>query len=488
MAYVSYPKCEKDRVSKIFEILNEENYLHFPENECKIDDMEYADFVIFFMNNEFLDSPRFRKELEYANFLKKIIIPVTIGNVKNQNFIDLNEFKVIKLVEPICSSANATYLKCLNKLINHAAIMIEPLDLLPYLDLIQIETNGLCENLLKKIRFISNEELLEEINGNLNILNIENVEIVAKLNMKPGGIFKYCWIDHLEQVFVLQCCSNNKSCAFLYDKTGNVCLSKNLNFDLRHLVSINYDNRSRQTTICIYDIINCYFKIFMFNHNFGEITEKKIRADEVHVSGRLIYAWYCGNADKLSIFDINYNFITSFNLPIPIQKVITDNTNRSSYVFFKMEKLFVVFNPNNFQFIGCFKNQLNLQYLINNTLVFCDNYKKYFIYKIDFFKKPIKKLDPKLCCKLNPLDTHLLKNPYLLPCGNSACFECINDNFNVHTDTILCNFETCLQEHRLVGLKYDLSFEEALKNNLKEIGNALIESGTPLLNDTGKKF
>ena len=37
-----------------------------------------------------------------------------------------------------------------------------------------------------------------------------------------------------------------------------------------------------------------------------------------------------------------------------------------------------------------------------------------------------------ILCKINPSkEPHLLSNPYLLPCSGVACFDCINDRFNI---------------------------------------------------------
>ena len=42
-------------------------------------------------------------------------------------------------------------------------------------------------------------------------------------------------------------------------------------------------------------------------------------------------------------------------------------------------------------------------------------------------------------CKLNPLKKHhLLTDSYLLNCGNSACLECIYQQFNLLKQTKLC--------------------------------------------------
>ena len=51
-------------------------------------------------------------------------------------------------------------------------------------------------------------------------------------------------------------------------------------------------------------------------------------------------------------------------------------------------------------------------------------------------------------CKINPFkQAHLLSSPYLLPCGYSACLDCIYSHYNIFKRIFICPM--CKQEHKL---------------------------------------
>jgi hypothetical protein len=82
-------------------------------------------------------------------------------------------------------------------------------------------------------------------------------------------------------------------------------------------------------------------------------------------------------------------------------------------------------------------------------LIFKDPEGNYLIYKINL-KTALNNLnDSKYICKINPLKPHLYQDPYLLPCGNSACLDCIDKHFNIYLNELVCNFESCQKSHRL---------------------------------------
>jgi hypothetical protein len=50
--------------------------------------------------------------------------------------------------------------------------------------------------------------------------------------------------------------------------------------------------------------------------------------------------------------------------------------------------------------------------------------------------------------KINPFkQAHLLSSPYLLPCGYSACLDCIYSHYNIYKRIFICPM--CKQEHEL---------------------------------------
>jgi hypothetical protein len=56
----------------------------------------------------------------------------------------------------------------------------------------------------------------------------------------------------------------------------------------------------------------------------------------------------------------------------------------------------------------------------------------YLTQKVPVSKKSENCFEYNAFCKLNPFkNPHLLSNPHVLPCGNSACLECIYQQYNL---------------------------------------------------------
>ena len=49
-----------------------------------------------------------------------------------------------------------------------------------------------------------------------------------------------------------------------------------------------------------------------------------------------------------------------------------------------------------------------------------------------------------IMCKMDPFNTHILKQPKVLPCGNTACLECIEKNID-ESKHLSCSFQIALK-------------------------------------------
>jgi hypothetical protein len=90
--------------------------------------------------------------------------------------------------------------------------------------------------------------------------------------------------------------------------------------------------------------------------------------------------------------------------------------------------------------------------------------------------------DSSAYCKINPFkQAHLLSNPYLLPCGDSACLDCIFNHYNIFKRIFICPM--CKKEHnlkfnQLKASNFDLLFNQdvcttisdKLKSSIRDIG------------------
>ena len=162
-------------------------------------------------------------------------------------------------------------------------------------------------------------------------------------------------------------------------------------------------------------------------------------------------------------------------------------------VFYKKSQEFLLIDLKSYSIINSIKTQsFKIILILNDKIVFSDNYFNYFIYKIETKNNNLNKIiDSKYICNFNSnlKLPHLYLNPYLLPCGNSACLNCIYMNYNLYKETIKCNFKNCNQEHILYKklIKND-ELSENMKNNCQEILKCLIDEEKNLLINTSICF
>jgi hypothetical protein len=78
---------------------------------------------------------------------------------------------------------------------------------------------------------------------------------------------------------------------------------------------------------------------------------------------------------------------------------------------------------------------------------------------------------PKLFfCKLDPYNVHVFEEPTVLPCGNTACLECIQAS--LVNGFLQCNFEKCKSKHELkdcTKLIQNIMIDETINENINSI-------------------
>ena len=81
-------------------------------------------------------------------------------------------------------------------------------------------------------------------------------------------------------------------------------------------------------------------------------------------------------------------------------------------------------------------------------------------------------------CKLDGKNDHILKLPKVLPCGNTACFECVLKNWNSSSYELKCNFPTCNEVHIIQDinlLKTNVVAEDGIRDNLETLCRSVFE-------------
>ena len=186
------------------------------------------------------------------------------------------------------------------------------------------------------------------------------------------------------------------------------------------------------------------------------------------------------------LYDFDFNLKISISTQIKIQQIVADSKDHSKYVFMKSDKSpsIHVFNSNLFSFVGIInfnKYYRNILMVYDETILL-QNYSdgNISVYKIDLMKTIHENfIKSKFVCHINPLKPHLFRNPYLLPCVQSACLDCIHSYYNLYTRKFQCNFGMCQAEHVLSDklIKHDHKLSESIKDNTRDLIKSMINYG-----------
>jgi hypothetical protein len=91
-------------------------------------------------------------------------------------------------------------------------------------------------------------------------------------------------------------------------------------------------------------------------------------------------------------------------------------------------------------------------------------------------KNQYKNISKIFVCRFNATFLHILKNPRVLPCGNTACEDCIKDSLD-RNGVLKCTFEKCRQKHEIKKvdcLVRNIMVEEVLDDNILTIADHII--------------
>ena len=136
--------------------------------------------------------------------------------------------------------------------------------------------------------------------------------------------------------------------------------------------------------------------------------------------------------------------------------------------------------------IDCSHIPFQFWFIHKGDMVFSDNLKHMVTYKIIFRdKKNISDSLRQYTCAFDSSKPHLFADPYLLPCNNKACLDCIIKNVNINDQigvSIKCEFDSCKEFHVLNILKLEngLASSNLMTENLEDIVKCLINNGNEI--------
>ena len=448
-----------------------------------------SDIIMFFLSEEKNKSERFRKELSEAKKESKSILIFKLDD-ELMPINDINNFMFVRIEETLKEETiirlNNILLNSLGsyKRMNHAAFS-------------QIKATFVHKFNIEKYAIISNElVILHNYTGcHLKLFNFKTSTIVNEI--KEQSRFLFCWIDHRKEFIIVGVRGFNSEIKVkFFDTNANGMATDEIKIYLPNhtfkyvLKSIAY-NISNGNTIISYQYGNRAIginNIVQFDRNFDLVRlepEFNINSTgmpcEIKIFSKFIFTW--SDTEYLSIYDLNFRFLISVHTGI-ITALFTCTT-LSDYIFIETSNSIKLFNMINFNIENVFvKFQLKLKMIVNENFLFCDqNFNSiYFVQKLIFLKK---RSSPHLIynCDFSLFNSHVYSNPYLLPCGKSACLNCIYRNLNFSTGLIKCTNASCnIQEHRLSDIcKRDMKMEQILKENCQKILHEMIRDGNESL-------
>ncbi len=295
--------------------------------------------------------------------------------------------------------------------------------------------NNLERLIVKKLELIDDDEAIVKTTNRQNIdkimiINWKMAKTIGTIGTKDTQKQVCCWIKHLNQIVCYQKDKSKlikESKCSLFSKTGNI---------IRSVYSI--DNNIHEVNSIFYNNINLQIYLNVFNKlcfktSIISLTEKFELISII----------------EENLFDTNFslNFLSEiqflnsryiiFNYNANIAFLQLKDTNKNVYIFDKFS----------YSIVDSFQTDSRLIMVLGDKMLFRSR-SCYLMKKVPVFSNPGKFRDFEVFCKLNPFKkVHLLLNPYLLPCGNSACLECIYQQYNLFKHTLTCVL--CNQEHKL---------------------------------------
>ena len=463
---------------KITRIINHENLIR--------NEVESSDVVIVFITNNFHSCENFHKELEFAKNANKILLPVFLSNSKEMNFtssniIDLNDFIVTTIYEPLNSDLNEDALNRFKKFLFSALQIEERLHFRPVIDIDLISIKKMKNFESFKTSLIPNANILViKQNDSIKILDFKISKIIGEIIIEISD-YRYCWIDHLNQLFIIY--NDHETLekqGALFDQRGQ--LIRKINIE-SYISSVQYNRTNRKTYLT--SVSYRQHKGLVYDENMNLESAKTVyNYPSIQISKHHIFALSYNSNEDIHIYDLAFNYLTSIQTTSTIISMHED-ANREYLIYVETTSGFEILNTNTFSISNHVENPFQLLMIFNDKIIFKDSIENLFIYKINL-RKAQNIIHSDFICENNSLRPHLHKNSYLLPCGHSACADCVYKNFNIYLRLYKCYVNSCKQEYRLTNeLDKNLKLNEAIEKNNEKIFKTFIEYGNDFVNLKG---
>ncbi len=447
--YLSLDKLDKVKVKDYFVKFNEDNQIFIKSGLIN------SNFIFFFLTRLFLKSDKFKEEWSHRG--NKVIFLILLEELDSRIDLNLNHLFVSDFNESMSSVAKQNTIEknkiFLSRLINLSETTLnKKFEMISY----KFSSNVYGKNserfTLKQIELINDDEvIIKTINRRniekiiiMNWKNTETLAIIGNVDIKKQV---FCWINHLNQIF---CCQKDNSkriqeskCC-LFSKTGHLIRSVYaINNCIHEVNSIFYNKSNLQVYLNVLNKSSDTRSILILNKEFNFI--QTIDEDLFNPDFPLNYS------SEIKLFNIDY-------------KMFHYNSNIAFLQLKDKNKNIYIFDKSSYSIVDSFQTN-NRLIMVSGDKMLLKSRSCYLIQKISL-SKPNNFPDFDVFCKLNPFkNNHRLKNLYLLPCGNSACLECIYQQYNLFKQTLICDI--CKQEHR-IPKELEAVNKSVISDNLNE--------------------
>ena len=470
---LKYSKYDETRVNEIMKEVD------MPEIDNKNEKISKSDYILFFLTQHYLETVEFKDNYQLAVKEKKVILIILIDSLLAEDdlVLNLNEFTVFNFNKPELLQESINRLKAfIKRMIYKEEHGCRNLLYLRFLSIKKDFKINMKEfNRFSHFEFVPRSELVyEAANETLDILDFNTGMLISQVKTELT-FFIFFWSEFLNKIIVIP--SVNMSCinVKLYSKNGTFFSDQIIDqTSYSRLRSILSNEEKKQICIHLFDYNLCSSGeiVYVFDENFTLI--KKI--------------------EDYSIKELSFNYSNLVYYQIQQFRVFRCELNKQIVVLEPAlsgdTRTILILDLRSYTVISSINTTRTVKGILNDKLILIDNNGLIFFFKIEFKEDSCfsQNIDSKFICKVNKLIRvpHLYVNPYLLPCGNSACVKCIYMTFNLHKNVFKCNFESCQEEHHLPQqLEPNLKLNQMMNEHSLHFINFYIEIAKSLSHNKG---
>lgn len=441
-----------------------------------VNEIEDSDLTIICLTKNCENSTQFKDEIDLIKVKRKLILPVVIdAESKNiiYSFIQMNSFLVTH------SELNQLMMKKFEIFLDRCISLRECHEEFD----IQLEVIKEVNN--KEFDFeqiIGNEIYLKKHTNCIKLFNVTNGELIFEKYLKSNE-FECCIVDHLSQILIIENFNEEvEKIGQVFDKNGQFI--REIHFP-NYVTSIRYNQKNKKTYLTTVSFTQTEGLVYDENLNFENKTTLLSNSSN-HISNNEFI--FMSSLESLHIYDLSFKHLAKIQIDSLIYSIFLHPLH-PRYLFLDTSSNIRIFNSNNFNFIQFIEIPFKIKSILNDKIIFSDLKQFYYIYSIKMMQKD-SIFNEKFACKLNKFNHHLYTNPHLLPCSNSACIDCICENYNIHLNKFKCHFDSCKEWHQLpFELKKNFELVKMMNGNTKKLLKVVLaEIEKNIYTLTGIKF